>query len=161
MTATEPEICPAAVAVRLAGLKAVQISARHPDDLVIGADQILALERSIFGKPADLAAARAQLTALRGQTHTLPTAVVLARGGKVIWKHVATAEMTMRNFDDAFLESYLAAVGMTVTETCGGYQLEGLGVQLFDRIDGDYFTVIGLPLLPLLAELRRCGAIPS
>lgn len=153
------DMAPGAVALQLAGLKALEVSRRFPDALVIGADQVLALEGRIFGKPIDRAAARAQLLQLRGRTHTLPTAVVLAQAGRAVWDHLGVAQLEMRPFGDGFLDAYLAAAGEVVTETVGGYALEGLGAQLFERIEGDYFTVIGLPLIPLLAELRRRGVL--
>ena len=159
MTRDNPAIEPAEVAMRLAALKAREISGRNPEALVIGADQVLALDRKIYGKPADVRAARAQLLGLRGRTHTLPTAVVLVRGGAVLWEHLGIAELKMRMFSDEFLGAYLRAASGQLTETVGGYALEGLGSQLFERIEGDYFTIIGLPLIPLLAELRRQGVI--
>ena len=159
MTRDNPAIEPAEVAMRLAARKAREISGRNPEALVIGADQVLALDRKIYGKPADVRAARAQLLGLRGRTHTLPTAVVLVRGGAVLWEHLGIAELKMRMFSDEFLGAYLRAASGQLTETVGGYALEGLGSQLFERIEGDYFTIIGLPLIPLLAELRRQGVI--
>ena len=152
-------VAPGEVALRLAGLKAIDVSRRHPNALVIGADQVLALEGDIFGKPSDVPAARAQLMTLRGRTHTLPTGVVLAQGGAVVWQYLGVALLQMRDFGAGFLEAYLAAAGDVVLETVGGYALEGLGAQLFERVEGDYFTVIGLPLVPLLGELRRRGLI--
>lgn len=148
-------IAPGDIALNLAALKALEVSTRHPAALVIGSDQVLALGAEVFGKPATPAAARHQLETLASQTHTLPTGVVLAQGGKVVWEHLGIATLSMRALSPAFLDDYIARAGPTVTETVGGYALEGLGVQLFDTIDGDYFTIIGLPLLPLLAELRR------
>ena len=157
MACTAPGMRPGEVALRLAELKALEVSGRHPAALVIGADQVLALDGVIFGKPSDQAAARAQLLALRGKTHTLPTAVVLAQAGRIVWRHLGVAELEMRFFGDGFLAAYLAAAGSVVTETVGGYALEGLGALLFERVAGDYFTIIGLPLIPLLAELRERG----
>ena len=159
MTRGNPAIEPGDVALRLAGLKAVEVSERLTDAVVIGADQVLACDGKIFGKPGGSHAARAQLLALRGRAHTLPTAVVLARGGRVVWEYLGVAKLEMRAFSDAFLSAYLAAAGGMVTETVGGYALEGLGSQLFERVEGDYFTIIGLPLMPLLAELRRQGVL--
>ena len=154
-----PSITPDEIALRLAELKALQVSARHPQALVIGADQVLALDGTIFGKPDRIDAARDQLRALRGRTHTLPTAVVLAVDGRIVWRHVSVATLDMRDFSESFLDAYLSAAGDVVTETVGGYQLEGLGAQLFSRIEGDYFTVIGLPLIALLGELRARGVM--
>jgi septum formation protein len=152
---------PGAVALRLAALKALEVSNRHPEALVIGADQILAFTGDIFGKPANHVEARAHLQRLRGHTHHLPTGVVLAQGGQVVWQHLETVALTMRPFSDTFLDTYLAAAGDLVLETVGGYALEGLGAQLFERVEGDYFTVIGLPLIPLLGALRQRGVLPS
>lgn len=154
-----PSLSPGTVAMRLAELKALEVSRHHPHALVIGADQVLAFEDAIFGKPDDEIAARAQLLLLRGHVHTLQTAVVLVHDGVVIWRHLDIAELEMRAFSAAFLDAYLRDAGGIITETVGGYALEGLGAQLFTRIDGDYFTVIGLPLIALLGELRRRGVL--
>ena len=145
----------AAVAEVLAETKAQQVSIRHPQALVIGADQILACNDRLFDKPADLAHAHAHLLALRGRTHFLHAGICIVRDGQRIWHHNDIAEMTMRPFSDAFLESYLAATGDQSCQTVGAYQLEGLGAQLFSKIRGDYFTILGLPLLPLLDFLRN------
>ena len=161
MARLAPDIEPGAVALRLADLKALDVSRRLPQALVIGADQVLSVDGDILGKPENLSTARAQLMRLRGRTHTLPTAVVLAQDGVVVWRHLGVTTLSMRNFSDDFLTDYLAAMGETVTQTVGGYMLEGHGAQLFERIDGDYFTVIGLPLLPLLAELRARGVLAA
>lgn len=144
----------------LAELKALAVSRRR-GGFVLGADQMLALGEAAFDKPADLAAARAQLAALRGKTHILMTAAVLAKDGAVIWRHVATPKLTMRPFTDEFLDAYLASVGAGALASVGGYQLEGLGAQLFERVEGDFFSVLGLPLLPLLDVLRVHGAIAA
>jgi septum formation protein len=149
------------VAAALAELKAVHVSQRHPQALVIGADQMLECGGAWLDKPGDLDQARAQLLALRGRAHRLISGAALARGGVVLWRHVAEARLEMRPFSDAFLGRYLAAAGSEICASVGGYQLEGLGAQLFARIEGDYFTVLGLPLLPLLAALREHGAAPS
>jgi len=143
----------------LARAKAQAIAARLPGRLVLGADQTLALGERRFSKPADRAAARGQLKALRGQTHELHTAVALARDGAIVFEHREVARLTMRAFSDGFLESYLDAMGGTVTASVGGYQLEKAGVQLFERIDGDHFVILGLPLVALLAYLRRAGCL--
>jgi septum formation protein len=153
--AADPEV----VADALARTKAESVSARMPQALVIGADQVLALEDELFDKPRDLAAARAQLIELRGKTHRLLTAVSLALGGNAIWHSMQPATLTMRPFSDEFLEQYLAIAGANVAHSVGAYELEGLGIQLFERVEGDYFAILGLPLLPLLAELRARGAI--
>jgi septum formation protein len=139
----------------LAEIKAVQVSQRLPDCLVIGADQMLECDGVWFDKPADLDGARAHLKALRGKTHVLPTAVAVVLGGSVIWHHSASPRLTMRAFSDAFIEHYIANTGPQILSSVGAYQLEGWGVQLFDRIDGDFSTILGLPLLPLLAFLRE------
>lgn len=143
-------------AVALAELKAVSVSRRR-GGLVIGADQMLACEDETYDKPKNVADARAQLLRLRGRTHELITAVVAARDGEAIWRHVETPRLSMRNFSDSFLDAYLARVGADALSSVGAYQLEGLGAQLFDRFEGDYFSVLGLPLLPLLAFLRAHG----
>lgn len=149
------------VAEVLARAKAETVSRRRPAALVIGADQILALGNEIFEKPHGLDGARAHLSRLRGCAHQLHCAVALAERGEVVWSHIDTADLTMRAFSPAFLDQYLARAGSIVCESVGAYQLEGLGVQLFERIDGDYFTILGLPLLPLLAELRTRGVLQS
>jgi septum formation protein len=152
---------PADVAMHLARAKAVSVSAIHPAAVVIGADQVLELRGLIYAKPIDRADARNQLLQLRNATHTLPTACVIARDGQEIWTYLARPSLTMRDLSDAYIEHYLTSMGDIVTETVGGYQFEGLGAQLFDSIDGDYFSIIGLPLLPLLAELRHLGILPA
>ncbi|HTK12313.1 MAG TPA: Maf family protein [Xanthobacteraceae bacterium] len=150
---------PDAVALLLACEKAKAVAAKHPGRIVIGADQTLALGHDRFSKPADREAAAAQLRRLRGKTHTLSSAVAVARDATVLFSHVAQAHLTMRDFSDAWLERYLDAAGEAVCASVGAYQLEGFGVHLFDAIDGDYFTILGLPLLPLLAFLRRGGFV--
>ncbi len=150
---------PGGVAALLAREKALAVAAQVPDRLVLGADQTLALGRRRFSKPVDRAAAREQLKLLRGQAHTLHSAVAIVRDRRTIFEHRTTADLTMRSFSDAFLESYLDAVGDAVTTSVGAYQVEGIGVQLFERIEGDHSTILGLPLLPVLAALRREGAL--
>jgi septum formation protein len=145
------------LAAVLAREKARTIAARLPDRLVLGADQTLALGERRFSKPADRAGAHRQLAALRGQTHELHSAVALARGSSVLFEHREVARLTMRSFSDQFLEAYLDAAGAAVTASVGAYQLEKVGIQLFERIDGDHFTILGLPLLPLLEFLRSAG----
>jgi septum formation protein len=152
---------PAAIAETLAELKAQRVSRRHAGSLVIGADQILECDGMLFDKPADLAAARAQLLALRGRAHRLVSAVVLARDGQRIWQYVDGADLKMREFSASFLDRYLGSIGDAALSSVGAYQLEGLGAQLFASIDGDYFTILGLPLLPLLDILREYGVLPS
>ena len=148
---------PDEVALALAGLKARRI--REPGVTVIGADQLLVCEDRWFDKPADAAEARAHLEHLRGRTHVLHTAVVCHRDGAEIWRHVARPRLAMRRFSDAFLDAYLAEEGDTLLSCVGAYRLEGLGVQLFDRVDGEHSAILGLPLLPLLAFFRQCGTL--
>ncbi len=148
-------------ALALADAKARWVSRCDRDALVIGADQILVCDREWFDKPADLGAARAQLQALRGRTHVLATAVCASRAGERIWQHQCAPKLRMRRFSDGFLDDYLAATGAAVLGSVGAYQLEANGVQLFDRIQGDYFAILGLPLLELLGLLREFGAIAA
>ena len=145
------------LAAVLAREKARTVAARLPGRLVLGADQTLALGERRFSKPADRAGARRQLAALRGQTHELHSAVALARGSSVLFEHREVARLTMRSFSDQFLEAYLDAAGAALTASVGGYQLEKVGIQLFERIQGDHFTILGLPLVPLLEYLRTAG----
>lgn len=151
---------PAAIAERLAVLKARDVSLRRSGALVIGADQTLELDGVDFDKPRDRAEARSQLQALRGRTHHLHSAVAAVRDGQTRWCHVAAASLTVRDFSDAFLDDYLDRAGEAVLSSVGGYQLEGLGAHLFSAIDGDFFTILGLPLLPLLEFLRIDGEVP-
>jgi septum formation protein len=148
---------PAAIARALGEAKALAVSRTHPDAMVIGADQTLALGPRRFSKPVDLNAARDNLLALRGRTHHLHSGVALARGGSIVFSAVASAAMTMRSFSDAFLDAYVARAGERLLSSVGCYQLEAEGIQLFERIEGDYFTILGMPLLPLLAALRSQG----
>jgi septum formation protein len=146
-------------ALLLAETKAAQVALRHPGAMTIGADQMLECDGEWLDKPRDPADARRQLIRLRGRPHWLHAAVAVACDGEVLWRHVEPARLAMRHFGDAFLDFYLAAMGASLCETVGGYQLEGLGAQLFERVEGDYFAILGLPLLPLLAFLRERGAI--
>jgi septum formation protein len=145
---------PHEIARHLASAKALAVSAQWPGHHVIGADQTLALGERLFNKPNGRAQAGEQLLALAGRTHELHSAVAIARDGAVMFDHVAVARMTMRPLSEADVAAYLDAAGDAVTSSVGAYQLEGLGVHLFERIDGDHFTILGLPLLPLLAFLR-------
>lgn len=149
------------VALVLAREKALTAAQRHPDEIVLGADQTLALGERRFSKPATREAAHSQLAALAGKTHELHAAIALVRGGKVAFEAVSTARLTMRPLSSEFVDAYLAAAGERVRSSVGVYQLEGLGVHLFDKIDGDHFTVLGLPLVPLLAYLRSAGMVAS
>ena len=157
--ASVPSNNPSAVAALLAREKALQVTATVPGRLVVGADQTLALGDRRFDKPGDRAAARAQLQALAGRTHELHAAVAVARDRRVLFEHVAIARLTMRPLTDTVLDRYVEAAGAAVTASIGGYQLEALGVHLFERVDGDHFTILGLPLLPLLAYLRAEGSL--
>ncbi|MBN7761240.1 Maf-like protein [Nitratireductor aquimarinus] len=150
---------PETVAQVLAEAKAVDVSERSPGALVIGADQTLSLGDEVFHKPADMEGARRHLLKLSGRTHQLNSAVVIARDGEVIWRHVGIARLTMRDLDPAFIGRHLSSVGENALHSVGAYQIEGEGIQLFEKIEGDTFTIVGLPLLPLLAELRTLGAI--
>lgn len=145
---------PERVAETLAELKMRRASIIGDRSFVIGCDQMLACDGAWFDKPADIAAARTQLRSLRGKTHHLHSAITVGRDGGVVWHHVETARMTMRHFSDDFLEAYLAQAGDSILASVGAYRLEDIGVQLFSRIQGDYFTILGLPLLPLLDFLR-------
>ncbi|MYZ46824.1 Maf family protein [Propylenella binzhouense] len=152
---------PEDLAMALALAKAQMVSERFPGDLVIGADQTLDLEGELLTKPEDMDAARRQLLRLAGRTHRLHAAVACARNGEIVWSHSETAILTMRNFGPAFVGRYLAAVGRPALESVGAYQIEGMGIQLFSRIEGDFFAILGLPLLPLLDFLRSEGLLDS
>jgi septum formation protein len=148
----------AAIAVTLAAEKALAVSRRRPADLVIGADQTLDCG-DVFTKPADRAAAAAQLARLAGREHRLHTAVAVARDDSVVWQHLATVALTVRALGTGEIERYLDRAGDAALASVGAYQVEGLGIQLFEAIDGDWFTILGLPLLPLLAYLRNEGHV--
>ena len=150
---------PEDVALVLAIAKAAEVSERNPRALVIGCDQTLSLGDEIFHKPADMEGARRHLLHLSGKTHQLNSAVALVRDGETLWSQVAVARLTMRKLEPVFIGRYLAGVGDKALSSVGAYQIEGEGIQLFDKIEGDYFTIVGLPLLPLLASLRKLGAI--
>ncbi|RUX23278.1 Maf-like protein [Mesorhizobium sp. M7A.F.Ca.US.011.01.1.1] len=152
-------VSPEDVALVLAEAKATEVSERRPGALVLGCDQTLSLGDEVFHKPADREGARRHLLALSGKTHQLNSAAVLVRDGKVLWRHVGITSMTMRKLDPAFIGRHLARVGAKALSSVGAYQIEGEGIQLFEKIEGDHFTIVGLPLLPLLAELRTLGAI--
>jgi septum formation protein len=148
---------PQELASTLAEMKAVKVSARYPEAMVVGADSTLACNGRMFDKPPDLAGARKQLQTLRGQSHELFSSVVVARGGARLWHWSERARLTMRQLNDGFIDAYLARAGEDVLTSVGAYQLEGLGAHLFNRVDGDYFTILGLPLLPLLSFLAGHG----
>ncbi len=150
---------PGAIAAHLARAKATLVCKSSPGRLTLGADQTLALGVERFTKPGDRAAARAQLQTLRGRTHELHSAIAFVQDARVLFEYVGVARLTMRDFSDSFLDLYLDAAGNAATESVGAYQLEGLGIQLFQRVDGDYFTVLGLPLLEALDFLRRQGCV--
>jgi septum formation protein len=160
-SAGNDEVEPADIAEILAEAKARDVSQRNPGALVIGSDQVLNLGTKLVTKAADLAAVRVTLRQLRGNVHNLHAAVALARDGEIVWSTVETASLKMRNFSDAFLDAYITAEGERLCASVGAFKLEGLGMQLFDQIDGDFFTILGMPLLPLLAALRAQGAIAS
>ncbi len=149
------------VATSLAEMKAQRVGGDHAGRFVIGADQMLQCGGAWFDKPVDLDHARGHLRALRGKTHELFAAICVVRDGVCVWRHLDSARMTMRPFDDDFLDAYIDAVGAAACESVGAYQLEGLGARLFSRIEGDYFTILGLPLLPLLGFLAGHGVVAS
>lgn len=147
------------ISVILAEAKAQEVSARFPAALVLGCDQTLSMSDELFHKPADMEAARRHLLKLSGRTHLLSSALTLAKDGQTLWRHVSLARLTMRVLTPAFIGRHLARVGNAALSSVGAYQYESEGIQLFDKIEGDYFTIVGLPILPLLAELRRIGEI--
>ena len=151
---------PAQIAMALAEAKALSVSRSRPG-WVIGADQTLEFEGRLFDKAASAEDACRRLIELRGKSHQLHSAVALAADGKVIWREIKTASLTMRDFSDAYLEGYMARNAEAATACVGGYEWEGEGVQLFEAVEGDYFTILGLPLLGVLAELRRLGAVAA
>ena len=146
---------PEEVAQVLAEAKALDVAEKNPGAVVIGCDQTLSLGEEIFHKPANMEAAGRQLLQFSGKTHQLNSAVVLVKNGETLWRHVSVARMTMRELSPAFIGRYLGRVGDSALSSVGAYQVEGPGIQLFEKIEGDYFTIVGLPLLPLLAELRK------
>ncbi len=152
-------VMPKQIALELAKAKALDVSRRNQAALVIGSDQTLSLGSEVFHKPEGLAGAKRHLQALSGKTHQLNSGVALAQGGKVVWEHLSVASLTMRVLSDGFIGRHLARVGERVLSSVGAYQYEDEGVQLFEVIDGDYFTIVGLPLLPLLKQLRERGFI--
>lgn len=150
---------PRDIADFLAELKSVRVSGRHAGAMVIGADQVLSLGARVFQKPRSRAEAREHLLALRGQTHVLSSAVCVSRDSNVLWREVREARLTMRDFSERFIDDYLQQAGEEILGSVGAYQVEKLGIQLFSRIDGDHFTILGLPLIPLLEFLRTHGIL--
>ena len=149
------------VAAALAVAKAEHVSRLHPGAMVLGADQILLFDGALISKCPDLPAAKALLRRLRGKEHKLVSALALVHGGRTVWRHAAHAALTMRDFSEAFLDAYLSTEGEGILGCVGCYKVEGLGAQLFARVEGDYFAIQGLPLQPLLAELRKQGVIAT
>jgi septum formation protein len=152
---------PADVALALAEAKAKDVARNFPNALVIGSDQTMSLGSRVYHKPRDMAEAAEHLRSLSGRTHSLNSAIVLVRDDEVGWRHVSTAKMTVRPLSDGFIDRHLARVGERALTSVGAYQLEGEGIQLFETIEGDYFTILGLPMLPLLSKLRELGAIDA
>lgn len=161
LKASASDLSPGDLAQSLARSKAVSVADRWPEAMVIGADQVLNLEGRTFDKPKSTEEARNHLKELRGRSHVLETAICCARDGKNLFCHLGRATLTMRSFSDSFLDDYLEQMGPEVLTSVGAYKLEGLGAQLFEAIEGDYFTILGLPLLPLLDFLRRQGALAA
>lgn len=155
----ERALGPADLALHLAAEKALAVSRRHPDRLVLGADQVLDLGGVAAHKPGDRETARAQLRALSGRRHALHSAGALARGGALVDSFVDTAHLAVRPLSDEAVATYLDLAGPEILKTVGVYQVEGLGIHLFDRVEGQHSTILGLPLLPLLASLRRLGVL--
>ena len=151
----------AGLAIELARVKALAVSRHDPEAWVLGGDQTLAFAGGVVSKAASMTAARAQLAAMRGRGHQLHSGAALARNGQVVWSGVDTVTLRVRDFSDAFLDAYLAAEGDGLLTSVGSYRLEGMGAQLFEAVEGDYFTVLGLPLWPVLAELRRAGVLAT
>lgn len=152
---------PVEVALALAEAKAREVARHFEGALVIGSDQTMSLGSRVYHKPKDMAEAAGHLLSLSGKTHELNSAIVLVRDGDVLWRHVSTAHMTVRPLSGAFVERHLERVGEKALASVGAYQLEGEGIQLFETIDGDYFTILGLPMLPLLSKLRELGSIDA
>ena len=150
---------PDEIATALALAKGRSVSSLRPTDFIIGCDQVMSMDGVLFHKCASLDDARAQLASMRGRTHRLSSGMAIVRNDEVLWSHVSAANMTFRNFSDAFLDGYMDRAGGKVLLSVGAYQYEGLGQQLFEKVEGDYFTIIGLPMLPLLAALRDLGII--
>ncbi len=154
-------LSPEDIALRLAHAKAEQVFNDNADTLVLGCDQILVCDGNIYDKPTNIAEARAHLTHFRGRTHTLISAMTILQSNEKPWQFIDRATLTVRNMSDAFLDEYLQSEGDSILSSVGAYRLESRGIQLFDDIVGNYFTILGLPLLPLLSELRRRGGLDT
>ncbi|MDW5315769.1 Maf-like protein [Rhizobium sp. PL01] len=152
---------PQEVALILAEAKARNVGGVFPDGIIIGSDQTMSLGARVYHKPRDMNEARDHLLSLSGQVHQLNSGIVLTRGNDILWKHVSSARMSVRVLSPEFIDAHLARVGTKATSSVGAYQLEGEGIQLFDKIEGDYFTILGLPMLPLLAKLRELRVIDA
>ncbi|NRQ16255.1 Maf-like protein [Ensifer sesbaniae] len=157
----EAGVAPETVALALAEAKARDVIRHFDDALVIGSDQTMSLGARVYHKPKDMAEAAQHLLSLSGKTHRLNSAIVLLRGEEVVWRHVSSAHMTVRPLTADFVRRHLERVGEKALSSVGAYQLEGEGIQLFEKIEGDYFTILGLPMLPLLAKLRELGTIDA
>lgn len=156
----QPGVDPRQLAIDLARAKALAVSVQHPDAVVLGADQTLAFDGGLVSKAPDLEQARRRLSTMRGRSHQLHSGVALARNGEVLWADADTAHMVVRDFSDEFLDAYIAREGEELLHCVGSYRLEGMGSQLFDKVDGDYFTVLGMPLWLVLEQLRRFEVLP-
>jgi septum formation protein len=156
---TNPSLSPAQMACVLGKAKACDVSSKHPDRLVLGADQTMEMEGQLFDKLSDRKYARGRLLAMRGKSHSLHSGLVLARSGAPVWQLSVCSTLYVRDFSDEFLDHYLARAGKELTASVGAYAYEGFGAQLFDRVEGDYFAILGLPLGPLLAALRDQGVL--
>ena len=161
LTSALCDLSPRNLADALAEAKAVKVSGLAPDRLVLGGDSVASAGGRLFDKPADRDEAAAHLRALSNETLTLTSAAVLARDGRAIWRHVDAAQLQLRTLSEAFIRDYLDAEWPAIAGCAGGFRIEGRGVQLFDRVAGDHFTILGLPLIPVLAQLRALGAMPS
>ncbi|THF50311.1 Maf family nucleotide pyrophosphatase [Allorhizobium terrae] len=157
--AEHQSLSPSQLAELLGCEKALAVSKKQTGALVLGGDQVMALGETVYHKPKDLAAAREQLLSLRGATHVLNSSLALAKDAEIVWSHVSQAQMTVRLFSETFLDDYLDKVGDKILKSVGGYQIEGMGVQLFSKVNGDYFTIIGVPLFPLMEKLRELDVL--
>lgn len=156
-----PGVDPRQLAIDLAKAKALVVSAQHPEAVVLGADQTLAFDGGLVSKASDLDQAKARLSSMRGRPHQLHSGLALARGGEILWADADTAHMVVRDFSDDFLDAYIEHEGEELLYCVGSYRLEGMGSQLFDKVEGDYFTVLGMPLWLVLDKLRTFGVLPK